>query len=117
MRTLRVLVALLSVVIVAFPLVPTSPSDAQEPAIDLTLIAQTAITTRDEPEVTITFRAENLGDEPYEDLSVGVPNCESKHPDQVLHRASDATFIEHGEQNFGIRTAPKMGACVFEGRP
>jgi hypothetical protein len=72
MRTLRVLAALLSVVVVAFPLVPTSPSDAQEPAIDLTLIAQTPITTRDEPEVTITFRAENLGDEPYEDLSVGV---------------------------------------------
>ncbi|HET9310668.1 MAG TPA: DUF6049 family protein [Actinomycetota bacterium] len=72
MRIFRVLGALLSLaLVVSFPFVPMSRSGAQEPAIALTLIAQTPITTRDEPEVTITLRAENLGEEPYEDLSVG----------------------------------------------
>ncbi len=37
----------------------------------MTLKAQTPFTTLDKPEVTITFRAENLGDEALGELSVG----------------------------------------------
>lgn len=72
MRILRALGALLPLALAAASvLVATSPAGAQEPAVALTLKAQTPFTTLDKPEVTITFRAENLGDEAIGDLSVG----------------------------------------------
>jgi Family of unknown function (DUF6049) len=71
MRILRALGALLPLALAAASvLVATSPAGAQEPAVALTLKAQTPFTTLDKPEVTITFRAENLGDEALGDLSV-----------------------------------------------
>ena len=72
MRTLRALDALLALALVATNvLVATAIAGAQEPVVSLRLVAQTPYTTLDEPEVTITFRAQNLGDETLEDLSVG----------------------------------------------
>jgi hypothetical protein len=68
----RALGALLTLALAATTvLVAAAPSDAQEPAVALTLRAQTPFTTLDEPDVTITFEAENLGEEPLEDLSTG----------------------------------------------
>lgn len=45
---------------------------AQEPAVTMTLQAQTPFTTLDEPTGNIKFLAENIGDTALEDLSVGL---------------------------------------------
>lgn len=72
MRILRALGALLPLVLVAMTvLVGTVPAGAQEPSVDLTLRAQTPVTSLERPEVTITFRAENLGEEALGELTVG----------------------------------------------
>ena len=71
MRTLRALGALLPFALVASTvLVGAAPAAAQEPSVNLTLRAQTPVTTLEQPEVTITFRAENLGPEALAELSV-----------------------------------------------
>ena len=70
MRILRALGALLPLALVAaFLLLTPIPSVAQEPAVALTLKAQTPFTTLEKPEVTITFRAGNPVSEPLGDLS------------------------------------------------
>jgi hypothetical protein len=72
MRILRALGALLPLALTAASvLVATPPAGAQESTVALTLKAQTPFTTLDKPEVTITFRAENLGDEALGELLVG----------------------------------------------
>ena len=72
MRISRALGALLPLALVATTvLVGAAPAAAQEPSVDLTLRAQTPVTSLERPEVTITFRAENLGEEALGDLSVG----------------------------------------------
>ena len=72
MRILRALGALLPLALTAASvLVATPPAGAQESTVALTLKAQTPFTTLDKPEVTITFRAENLGDEALSELLVG----------------------------------------------
>jgi hypothetical protein len=72
MRILRALGALLPPALTAASvLVATPPAGAQESTVALTLKAQTPFTTLDKPEVTITFRAENLGDEALGELLVG----------------------------------------------
>jgi hypothetical protein len=71
MRTLRALGALLPLALVASTvLVGAVPAAAQEPSVDLTLRAQTPVTTLEQPDVTITFRAENLGEEALGELTV-----------------------------------------------
>ena len=72
MRIIRALGALLPLALVATTvLVGAMPAAAQEPSADLTLRAQTPFTSLDRPEVTITFRAENLGEEALGELTVG----------------------------------------------
>ncbi|MDH5312538.1 MAG: hypothetical protein OEW66_01695, partial [Actinomycetota bacterium] len=72
MRIFRALGALLPLALVATTaLSGVSPATAQEPAVALTLRAQTPITTLAKPVVTITFRAENLGDGPLGELAAG----------------------------------------------
>lgn len=71
MRILRALGALLSLSIAASTLLGPVPAGAQEPVVTLMLRAQTPFTTLDEPEVTIAFRAENIGVDALRDLSVG----------------------------------------------
>lgn len=71
MRILRALGAFLSLSIAASTLLGPVPADAQEPVVSLTLRAQTPFTTLDKPEVTLAFRAENIGDETLGELSVG----------------------------------------------
>ncbi|HSD49096.1 MAG TPA: hypothetical protein VLE71_04630, partial [Actinomycetota bacterium] len=72
MRILRALGALLPLALAAASLLLTPISSvAQEPAVALTLKAQTPFTTLERPEVTITFRARNLGEEAFGDLLVG----------------------------------------------
>jgi hypothetical protein len=72
MRILRALGALLPLALVATTvLVGALPAAGQEPSVDLTLRAQTPITSLKRSEVTITFRAENLGEEALGELSVG----------------------------------------------
>ena len=61
----------LPLALLAPALLGVAPAVAQEPTAALTLRAQTPVTTLDEPEVTIRFSAENVGEEPLEDLSVG----------------------------------------------
>jgi hypothetical protein len=71
MRIHRALGALLPLALVATTvLVGSEPASGQEPSVDLTLRAQTPFTSLDRPEVTITFRAENLTEEPLGDLTV-----------------------------------------------
>ena len=73
MRILRALGALLPLALVATTvLVGAVPAAAQEPSVDLTLRAQTPVTSLERPEVTITFRAENLGEEALGELTVGL---------------------------------------------
>jgi hypothetical protein len=73
MRTVRALGALLSFALAAATvLAGATLVAAQEPAVALTLRAQTPFTTLDTSEVTVRFRAQNLGEEPLTDLSVGV---------------------------------------------
>jgi hypothetical protein len=72
MRTLHALGALLSFALAAATLlVPTAPADAQEPTVAARLLAQTSFTTSESPELTIAFQAENVGDEAFDELSVG----------------------------------------------
>ena len=71
MKTLRTPVALLPFALVLATVLAPSPVAAQEPVASLVLRAQTPITTLDESDVAITIRAENLGDETLEELSVG----------------------------------------------
>lgn len=72
MRILRALGALLPLALAAASLLLAPiPSVAQEPAVALTLKAQTPFTTLEKPEVTITFRARNLAEEAIGDLLVG----------------------------------------------
>jgi hypothetical protein len=68
-RALRALLPLALAVIGG--LVAAVPAGAQDPAVALRLRAQTPFTTLEDPVVTITFFAENLGEEAIGDLSVG----------------------------------------------
>ena len=73
MRILRALGALLPFALVATTvLIGAVPAAAQEPSVDLTLRAQTPFTSLERPEVTIAFRAENLGEEALGELTVGL---------------------------------------------
>jgi hypothetical protein len=71
MGILRAFGAISSLSIAASSLLGPLPARAQEPVVELTLRAQTAFTTLEEPEVTVALRAENLGQETLGDLSVG----------------------------------------------
>jgi hypothetical protein len=71
----RPLPALLALVI-ALTLVPASASAQEAPAVTLTLLSQTPWNSSYDPEqgrdLVVRFRADNRGDVPIEDLSIGV---------------------------------------------
>jgi hypothetical protein len=70
-RALRAFLALLFVM--GACLLPwREPARAQEPAVQLTLISQTPITTHDDPLLQVTVQATNTGETSLEALSLGI---------------------------------------------
>ncbi len=69
-RALRITLAFS--LIAALCLLPSAGLRAQEPVVTLTLLSQTPVTTNQEPELELVFRAANDGETTIEDLSVGI---------------------------------------------
>ena len=73
MRSSRAAGMLIAMAVLAGPIL-LRPQGAvgQEPLVAVTLRAQTPVTTLEDPVVTVQFSADNLGDVPIDELSVGL---------------------------------------------